>query len=62
MPKPVIKTITVPLALCRLLVAEPDDFKEPGKYQETQVASKALLKVLVEMHMQDFDLAANETR
>lgn len=44
-----IDTVAVPRQLCRLLVSEPSDFKEPKKYDETQAVAKALLKVLVEM-------------
>lgn len=44
-----IDTIAVPRQLCRLLMSDPNDFKEPAKYDETQAVAKALLKVLVEM-------------
>lgn len=47
MPKK--KFIQVPLDLARLLVAEPDDFKDESKYESAQETAKALLKLLVAM-------------
>lgn len=47
MPK-IKKTIEIPLDLATLLAASPDDFKDPDKYDQIQVVSKALLKVLIE--------------
>lgn len=41
-------TIEIPMDLARLLTSEPDDFKEPQKYDDVQKLGKALLKVLME--------------
>jgi hypothetical protein len=41
--------IAVPVALCKLLMSEPSDYKDPAKYEQVNGMSKALLKVLVEM-------------
>jgi hypothetical protein len=46
---PTTDTIAVPEKLCRLLMSDRSDFKEPAKYDEAQSVAKALLKVLVEM-------------
>lgn len=39
--------ITIPLALAKLLVAGPDDYKDANKYEHGQETAKALLKVLL---------------
>jgi hypothetical protein len=46
MPK-VKKTMEIPVDLARLLVATPEDFKEPEKYEEVQAVAKALLNTLL---------------
>ena len=46
MPK-LKKTIEIPVDLARLLVATPEDFKEPDKYDEVQAVAKALLNTLL---------------
>jgi len=40
-------TIEIPMDLAMLLISEPEDFKDPTKYEETQKVAKALLNVLV---------------
>jgi len=41
-------TIEIPIDLARLLIAEPDDFKEPQKFDDVQKLGKAMLRVLME--------------
>jgi hypothetical protein len=47
MPKNKVETIVVPLALCRILIAEKTDVKNPQKYDDMQKTAKDLLKVLI---------------
>lgn len=44
------ETIEIPVQLAKLLIVEPEDFKEPEKYGEVQTVAKSLLKVLVEVN------------
>lgn len=41
-------TIEIPLDLARLLVMEPEDLKEPSKYDDILKLGKAMLRVLME--------------
>lgn len=44
-----IKTITIPLSLAKLLVAEPEDCKKPEDYKNVQEVAKASLKLLMKL-------------
>lgn len=53
MPQPKkieVEVVPVPVTLCRLLMADKKDFKNPDRYDESQKVSKALLRVIVEAH------------
>jgi hypothetical protein len=41
------ETITIPISLARLLIAEPEDMKNPDDYQNIQEVAKASLKLLM---------------
>lgn len=41
------KTIEIPVHLAKLLVSEPEDHKEPERYEEVQAVAKQLLKILL---------------
>jgi len=41
------ETIEISMALARLLVAEPDDLKDPQSYQDVQELAKQSLRVLM---------------
>lgn len=43
------ETITIPMNLARLLVAEPEDLKDTEKYEDVQKLAKAMLKVLIKI-------------
>ena len=41
------ETITIPIELARLLIAEPEDLKEGTSYDDVQKLAKSLLKLLM---------------
>lgn len=42
------KTITIPLALAKLLSARRDEYKDQTQFDEVRVAAEAMLRVLME--------------
>ena len=60
MSKP--KTIPVPVHLCMLLTAEPDDFKDPEKYTTVHAAARAMLRILLDVHAEPGEQPVKKTR